>query len=94
MPWNSPFVPRKIAIPTTGRNSPTAPAARMFGPSVPPSMSFSRRIGSNVPSAVVVIPSATGTKASTKPVQARKPVTTVATANVTNHPSKASRPAC
>ena len=34
-PTNEPLAPRKIAIATIGRNSPTAPAARMKGPNAP-----------------------------------------------------------
>ena len=62
--------PRKTAMPTIGKNSPTAPAGMMNRPSGPPSMSLSRRIGSSVPSAVVVSARATGTKACTKPAAA------------------------
>ncbi len=47
-------------MPTIGRNSPTAPAGRMYLPNRPPSMSWSRRIGSSAPKAVVVSPRATG----------------------------------
>ena len=44
-----------------GKSSPTAPAANTCRPKLPPSMSLSRRIGSSVPSAVVVSASPTGT---------------------------------
>ena len=46
---------------TMGNSSPTAPAAYTYSPNRPPSMSLSRRIGSSVPSAVVVRASPTGT---------------------------------
>ena len=75
---------RKTAMPTIGRNSPTAPAGRMYLPNRPPSMSWSRRIGSSAPKAVVVSPSATGTKARMNPAYARRPVTTIASTAVTN----------
>ena len=93
-PRNSPFAPRKMAIATTGRNSPTAPAARMYEPNRPRSMSLSRRVGNRVPSAVVVSPSATGTNARTSPAASRRPTTTQARVTVTNQPTIASRPAC
>ena len=64
-------------MPTIGKNSPTAPAGMISGPNGPSSMLLSRRIGSNVPSAVVVSASATGTKASTKPPAASRPVTAI-----------------
>ena len=44
-----------------GNSSPTAPAAKMYSPNRPPSMSLSRKMGSSVPSAVVVSASPTGT---------------------------------
>ena len=80
-------------MPTIGRNSPTAPAGMMYLPSEPSSMSLSRRIGSSVPSAVVVSAIATGTKAFTKPATARTPVTASAITAVTVQPARASRPA-
>src|SRR5215469_15882006 len=59
---------RKIEIATIGNNSPTAPAASTYLPKSPDSMSASCRIGSSVPSAVVVSASPMGTKSWTKPV--------------------------
>ena len=44
-----------------GNSSPTAPAANTYRPNWPASMSLSRRMGSSVPSAVVVSASPTGT---------------------------------
>jgi hypothetical protein len=44
-----------------GNSSPAAPAAYTYWPNGPPSMSLSRRMGSRVPSAVVVRASPTGT---------------------------------
>ena len=46
---------------TIGNSSPTAPAANTYRPKSPPSMPLSCKIGSSVPSAVVVSASATGT---------------------------------
>ena len=79
-------------MPTIGRNSPTAPAGMMNRPSEPPSMSLSRRMGSRVPSAVVVSASATGTKACTSPAAASRPVTTIETRALTSQPASARRP--
>ena len=56
---------RNSAIATMGNSSPTAPAARTYGPNRPESMSLSCRMGSSVPSAVVVRASPTGTKSFT-----------------------------
>ncbi len=81
-------------MPTIGRNSPTAPAGRMYRPKEPESMSLSRRMGSSAPNAVVVRPSATGTNACTKPIAARKPVTETAITAVTNQATTARRPTC
>ena len=44
-----------------GNSSPTAPADSTYRPNWPASMSLARRIGSSVPSAVVVSARATGT---------------------------------
>ena len=52
---------RKTAMIRIGKSSPTAPAAYTYRPNRPPSMSLSRRMGSSVPSAVVVSASPTGT---------------------------------
>ena len=92
-PRKAPFALRKMAIATIGRNSPTAPAAMMKSPNRPSSIRLSRRIGSRVPSAVVVSPIAMGTKAWTKPTAARAPVTAIATSAVTSQEAMASRPA-
>ena len=54
IPPMAPVALRSRAIATIGRNSPTAPAAKTNGPSAVFSVPFSRRIGSRVPSAVVV----------------------------------------
>ena len=81
-----------MAMPTMGKNSPTAPAGMISRPSGPPSMSLSRRIGSKVPSAVVVSASATGTKASTKPPTASSAGDRDQTAALTSQPPRASRP--
>lgn len=59
-PKNLPFDPRKTAIATMGKNSPTALPASTQEPRDPWRMLLSRRIGRSVPSAVVVSPSATG----------------------------------
>ena len=69
------LTPRKIAIARIGSSSPTAPDAMKYVPKGPVSMPRSRRIGSTVPSAVVVRASATGTKALTKPAAASPPTT-------------------
>ena len=79
-------------MPTIGRNSPAAPAGMRYRPIGPLSMSLSRRIGSNVPSAVVVSASATGTKAWTRPAAASRPVTTIETRALISQPATASRP--
>ena len=92
-PRNAPWVLRKIATATIGRNSPTAPAAMMNAPKRPSSIRLSRRMGSKVPSAVVVRPIATGTNASTKPTAAKAPVTATAITAVTSQEDSASRPA-
>ena len=55
-------------------------------------MSLSRRIGSSVPSAVVVRASATGTKAFTRPAAANAPVTPIESTALTVQPAMASRP--
>ena len=78
---------------TMGRNSPTAPAAMMNPPNRPPNIWLSRRIGSRVPSAVVVRPIAIGTNAWMKPTAANPPVTAIATSAVTSQEVIASRPA-
>ena len=52
---------------TMGNSSPTAPAASTYRPNLPRSMSLSCRIGSKVPSAVVVSARPIGTKSCTKP---------------------------
>ena len=78
---------------TMGKNSPTAPAAMMNPPKRPSSIWLSRRIGSSVPSAVVVRPIAIGTNAWTKPTAAKAPVTPSAVAIVTSQDFSASRPA-
>ena len=44
-----------------GNSSPVAPAANTYWPNEPPSMSLSRKMGSSVPSAVVVSASPIGT---------------------------------
>ena len=76
-----------------GNSSPTAPAAKMKRPNVPASMCCSRRIGSSVPSAVVVNAIDTGTKARTKPRYSSPPtIRTAATALITQ-PIRACRPA-
>ena len=62
-----------------GRNSPTAPAAMMNPPKRPSSIRLSRKMGSRVPSAVVVRPIAIGTNARTNPTAAKAPVTAIAT---------------
>ncbi len=51
-----------------GQSSPAAPAAKVKRPNAPSSMTFSRRIGSSVPRAVVVtaIAITTGDEASCK----------------------------
>jgi len=92
-PRNAPFALRKTATATMGRNSPTAPAAMMNPPNRPSSIRLSRRMGSSVPSAVVVKPIATGTNARTKPAAANAAVTPIATSNVTSQDVNASRPA-
>jgi hypothetical protein len=56
-----PRLPRNTAMIRIGNSSPTAPAANTLRPSLPPSIPLSRRIGSSVPSAVVVSASPTGT---------------------------------
>ena len=71
-PKNAPLALRKIAMATMGKNSPTAPAAMMNAPNRPSSIWLSRRIGSSVPSAVVVRPIAIGTNAWTKPTAAKR----------------------
>ena len=92
-PNKAPLALRKTATATMGRNSPTAPAAMINAPKRPPSIRLSRRIGSKVPSAVVVRPIAIGTNASTKPTAAKAPVTAIATTTVTSQDVNASRPA-
>ena len=61
------FVSR-TATATMGPNSPTAPTDRMVGPIAVRSTPASRRIGSNVVSAVVVRQSATTIESRTRPV--------------------------
>ena len=78
---------------TIGKNSPTAPAAMMNPPNRPSSIWLSRRMGSRVPSAVVVRPIAIGTNAWTKPTAAKAPVTAIAITTVTSQDLMASRPA-
>ena len=56
---------------TMGKSSPTAPAASTYRPNWPESMSLSCRMGSSVPSAVVVSASPIGTKSRTKPIAPR-----------------------
>ena len=92
-PRKAPLALRKIATATIGRNSPTAPEAMMNAPNRPSSIRLSRRIGSRVPSAVVVRPIAIGTNALTRPAAAKAAVTPTATTSVTNQDDKASRPA-
>ena len=52
---------RKMAMIRIGKSSPTAPAAYTYWPNEPASKSLSRRMGSSVPSAVVVSARPTGT---------------------------------
>jgi len=56
-----PRLVRNTATITIGKSSPTAPAANTYRPKSPESIRLSRRIGSSVPSAVVVSASPTGT---------------------------------
>jgi hypothetical protein len=55
-----PRLVRNTAMIRMGNSSPTAPAAYTYRPNCPPSMSLSRRMGSRVPSAVVVSARPTG----------------------------------
>ena len=57
-----PRLVRKTAMIRMGKSSPTAPAANMYRPNWPSSMSLSLKMGSRVPRAVVVSASPTGTK--------------------------------
>ena len=77
---------------TIGKNSPTAPAATIRSLNALPSISFSRRIGSRIPRAVVVSASDTGTNAWTNPLAASTPTTPRARIRLTSHPRIASRP--
>lgn len=64
----------------------------MYGPNFPETMSLARKIGSSVPSAVVVSANETGTNACTKPVAASTPTTPVDNASATIQPMTASLP--
>ena len=66
-PRNLPLALRKTAIPTIGRNSPTAPAAMMNDPNRPVEHVVVPQDRQQCPRAVVVSPIATGTNACTKP---------------------------
>ena len=76
-----------------GSSSPTAPAAKMYRPNLPVNMCWSRRIGSRVPSAVVVNAIDTGTKARTTPRYSNPPTIRTAATALTPQPINASRPA-
>ena len=85
-------VPRNTATAMIGSSSPTAPAARTWEPSRPCSRWFSRRMGSSVPSAVVVSAMATGTNARTSPTAYSRPTIPPASAAITSHDRAARRP--
>jgi len=75
-----------------GKSSPTAPAASTYRPNLPLSMSLSCRIGSRVPSAVVVSASPMGTKSRTKPNAASRATAATDSRALTAQPSIAIRP--
>ena len=77
---------------STGPISPTAPAANTYRPKRPSSMWWSRRIGSKVPSAVVVSPIATGRNAFTSPAASSAPTTAIEITIEMAHETIASRP--
>ena len=77
---------------TIGNSSPTAPAASTYRPNLPASISLSCRIGSSVPSAVVVRASPIGTKSRTKFSLPRTPTARTASSAVAAQPTMASRP--
>ena len=83
---------RNSEIATIGNSSPTAPAARMYRPNRPWSISLSCRIGSSVPSAVVVRARPIGTKSRTRCRWARVPTAPTASSALTAQPIMASRP--
>ena len=76
---------------STGPNSPTAPAPSTKRPSFVSSWSASRRIGTSVPSAVVVIADPTSRPESTTPAAASAPANAYARTSVIAQPNAASR---
>ena len=90
---NSPRRVRNSEMATIGKSSPTAPAASTYRPNSPESMSLSCRMGSSVPSAVVVRASPIGTKSWTKPSQPRMATAPTAMTALNAQPPMASRPA-
>ncbi len=91
---NSPRLVRKTEIATMGKSSPTAPAARTYRPNSPESMSLSCRMGSSVPSAVVVRASPIGTKSRTYPTEPRPATAPTAMTALSAQPAMASLPGC
>lgn len=89
----SPRLVRKFEMATMGKSSPTAPAASTYRPNWPESMSLSCRMGSGVPSAVVVSASPIGTKSRTKPIAPRTATAPTAMKALNAQPPMARRPA-
>jgi hypothetical protein len=88
--------PRRVStseMATIGKSSPTAPAASTYRPNSPDSILLSCRMGSSVPSAVVVRARAIGTKSRTKPRAPRTATAPTAMTALNAQPPMASRPA-